>query len=83
MPARDLAGLTSALTSLGYSPQSSLPLRISHYDPKLGGINCDSDCSTMASGDNTWSWAGGKNGVYAAACPREWAFGTRFLYGGV
>lgn len=81
-PTRDLAGLSSALTSLGYSPQSSLPLRVSHYNPKLGGTNCDHDCNTMASGDNTWSWTGGKNGVYAAACPPAWPFGTRFSYGG-
>lgn len=59
---------------------SDYKLRLSWYDPALGGINCDSDCSTMASGDKTASWVGGKNGVFAAACPREWGWqtGTRF-----
>jgi len=60
------------------------PLRLSHYDPVLGGTNCDSDCSIMASGDRVAGWVGGRNGVYAAACPREWGWriGTRFNVGG-
>ncbi|MBK8987398.1 MAG: M23 family metallopeptidase [Chloroflexi bacterium] len=81
-PYRDLAGLVQALRSLGYSPSSDVGLRISHYEPAAGGINCDSDCGHMASGDVTWDWTGGKGGVYAAACPPAWPFGTRFSYAG-
>ena len=56
------------------------PLRISWYDPSLGGTNCDHDCTTMASGDKVASWIGGRGGVYAAACPRSdgWHHGQRF-----
>lgn len=70
------------------------PLRLSHYDPSLcydakGNIiantNCDSDPTTMASGDKVASWVNGRNGVYAAACPREWGWGhgTRFTVAGL
>lgn len=61
------------------------PLRLSHYDPALGGTNCDHDCSTMASGDKVADWVGGRNGVYAAACPREWGWhhGKHFYVSGV
>ena len=62
------------------SYHADYPLRISWYDPSLGGTNCDSDCSTMASGDKVASWLGGRGGVYAAACPRSdgWHHGKRF-----
>lgn len=84
-PARDIATLTKALAALGYNDgqgNDGTALRVSHYDPSLGGTNCDSDCSTMASGQKVAAWVGGKNGIYAAACPPEWPFGTRFeLYG--
>jgi hypothetical protein len=61
------------------------PLRISWYDPSLGGTNCDHDCTTMASGDKVASWLGGRGGVYAAACPRSdgWHHGLRFELDGV
>lgn len=82
LPTYDLARLNGLLKELGYSTTS--PLRVSHYDPSAGGTNCDSDCSTMASGQKVADWVGGQNGVYAAACPAEWPFGTRFeLYGRV
>ena len=63
----------------------SYPLRISWYDPSLGGTNCDHDCTTMASGDKVASWIGGRGGVYAAACPRSdgWHHGKRFVLDGV
>lgn len=57
----------------------NVPLVLSEYRPSEGGVNCDSDCSTMASGDKVSSWLLGQNGVRAAACPREWAFGTHFV----
>lgn len=65
--------------------KANYPLRISHYDPSLGGINCDHDCSTMASGDSVSEWVNGKNGVYAAACPRSngWHIGKRFSIDGI
>lgn len=81
-PYINLAGFVQALAALGYSPASDVGLRISHYEPAAGGINCDSDCGHMASGDVTWDWTGGKGGVYAAACPPAWPFGTRFSYAG-
>lgn len=82
VPAIDLAGISQGLARFGYSENGGNPLRVSHYDPSLGGTNCDSDCSTMASGHKVAAWVGGQNGVYAAACPAEWPFGTRFeLYG--
>ena len=61
------------------------PLRISWYDPSLGGTNCDHDCTTMASGDKVASWIGGRGGVFAAACPRSdgWHHGQRFELDGV
>lgn len=64
---------------------ASFPLRISTYRPELGGINCDGDCSTMASGDRVASWVGGRSGVFAAACPRSggWSHGTRFSLNGM
>lgn len=64
------------------SNYNNVQLRISHYVPALGGTNCDSDCTTMASGDKVAEWTLGKNGVYAAACPREWPFGTKFTLDG-
>lgn len=57
-------------------------LSMSHYVPTQGGTNCDSDCTTMASGDKVVNWTFGRNGIYAAACPQEWAFGTRFTVAG-
>lgn len=57
---------------------NGVELAVSSYDPSEGGINCDGDCTTMASGDKVADWVLGQNGVYAAACPREWPFGTRF-----
>lgn len=66
-----------------FSGNADYPLRISWYDPSLGGTNCDSDCTTMASGDKVASWIGGRGGVYAAACPRSggWYHGLRFSVG--
>lgn len=85
VPARDLTALAKALAALGYNGgqgNDGAALRVSHYDPSLGGTNCDSDCSTMASGQKVADWVNGRDGIYAAACPPEWPFGTRFeLYG--
>jgi len=65
------------------SSYDGVKLRVSSYRPSEGGINCDSDCSTMASGDKVASWALGKNGVYAAACPQEWPMRTHFQLEGI
>lgn len=65
---------------LANTPQKRI--RISAYDYRKGGVNCDSDCSVMASGDESASWLNGRNGIFAAACPSEWAFGTRFIADG-
>lgn len=75
-----------SLNWLEYQPSvADYPLRISWYDPSLGGTNCDHDCTTMASGDKVASWIGGRGGVMAAACPRSdgWHHGRRFEIDGV
>lgn len=81
------APANTVLARISNAPKvtADYPLRISWYDPSLGGTNCDSDCSTMASGDNVASWIGGRGGVYAAACPRSdgWHHGQRFELDGV
>jgi hypothetical protein len=44
-----------------------VPMVINTYDPTLGGINCDQDCTRMGVTpiqDYHWDWA--------AACPVEW-----------
>lgn len=56
-------------------------VKISHYNPSLGGINCalfyNGDCvSNMANGE-TWKDYFGKNNTIA--CPPELAFGTKIL----
>ena len=78
-------GDVQQLASLGVTMTMDYPLRISWYDPSLGGTNCDGDCTTMASGDKVASWIGGRGGVYAAACPRSdgWHHGQRFELDGV
>jgi hypothetical protein len=45
-------------------PLSDLPALVSVYDPALGGANCDSDCSTVATGPFEPEMYG-----TAAACP--------------
>lgn len=92
-PAGKAAAITAVANSFDWIRQQ-YPLRGSHYDPALGGTNCDHDCSVMASGDSTFSWAGGKDGVYASACANRpdlgWVIGsaskgtagTRFTAGG-
>jgi len=57
-------------------------LTVSSYRPSEGGINCDADCETMASGDKVSSWTLGVDGIRAAACPQEWPFGTKFQLAG-
>lgn len=80
-----VSGPITSSKQAGNAAPGSYPLRLSYYNPALGGINCDHDCSTMASGDKTAWWVGGQNGVYAAACPREWGWGhgTRFTVAGL
>lgn len=71
------------------------PLRPSYYDPSLcydangrviANTNCDSDPTTMASGDKVADWVGGRNGIYASSCPRRpdmgWQHGTQFTMAG-
>lgn len=84
-PDSRMAMLVNGLAKLSFPGQTAVagtpgqnPLRVSHYDPSLGGTNCDSDCSTMASGEKVANWVGGVSGIYAAACPTDWPFGTRF-----
>ena len=48
--------------------QNGKPLKISWYDPLLGGVNCDHDCSTMATGTKVTEDRYGRT----AACIRDW-----------
>jgi hypothetical protein len=57
-------------------------IRLSHYKPWLGGVNCArfmaGQCvSRMASGERWQNWIN-----RAAACPREWPFGTLLILPG-
>lgn len=54
-----------------------ITLRVSHYWPELGGVNCghfvNGECiSKMANGER-WQ----ENTGYALACPKELEFGTK------
>ena len=70
---------TTAQTSSGsISHYSDLPIKISMYDPALAGINCDSDCSTMASGQKVVDWYG-----KSLACPSEFPLWTEFYIEGI
>lgn len=45
----------------------ALPIRASYYNPALGGINCDEDCSTTGDGtpvEQCYGWC--------MACPPGW-----------
>ena len=59
---------------LDYKHQNNeLAILITWYDPKLGGINCDSDCSMLADGSATANAIYyGNAPVSTAACLREW-----------
>lgn len=47
---------------------SAKPLRISWYDPRRGGVNCDSDCTTMSTGTKVTPERYGRT----AACIKPW-----------
>lgn len=56
-------------------------VKISHYDPSLGGTNCawfhNGDClSNMANGESWKLYYGNNNTI---ACPIELPFGTRIM----
>lgn len=56
---------------------NSIILKVSHYWPELGGVNCanfqDGECkSKMANGERWQDWVG-----VAIACPKELEFGTK------
>lgn len=53
------------------------PLKISWYDPLLGGVNCDHDCTTMATGVKVTEDRYGRT----AACIREWTGRTVIIPG--
>ncbi len=59
-----------------------IDVRLSHYWPPLGGVNCArfvaGECvSRMASGEPWQAWVG-----RAAACPATWPFGTVIILPG-
>jgi hypothetical protein len=49
----------------------AIDIRISWYDPALGGVNCDGSCATMAAGHDPRDWYG-----RALACPPEFPIGS-------
>lgn len=72
----DYAGRQTQTTALT-APRQEKPLKISWYDPALGGINCDSDCTTMASGVKVTPDRYGRT----AACIRPWLGKTVVIAG--
>lgn len=65
-------------TTRPYEKKNYITVKVSHYWPDLGGVNCltfkNGKCiSKMANGE-TWQSAVGKNAI---ACPRELKFGTK------
>lgn len=63
--------------------------RMSNYWPPDGPPNCwtpqwlNGYCYAKMKSGQTWeSWVNGQNGVYALACPEEYAFGTVFVLPG-
>jgi hypothetical protein len=66
----------TATTAAPVPPGELRQVRLSHYWPPLGGVNCfrfvSGQClSPTASGEPWQAWVG-----KGAACPREWPFGT-------
>lgn len=57
------------------SSKGGKPLKISWYDPLLGGVNCDHDCTTMTTGVKVTPDRYGRT----AACIREWTGRTVFI----
>jgi len=60
---------------------NSIILKVSHYWPELGGVNCgnfqNGECtSKMANGERWQDWVG-----VAMACPKELEFGTKIKIG--
>jgi len=51
------------------------PIKLTWYDPQLGGINCDGDCSTLGNGQRVTEDLYGRS----AACPLEWIGDTLLL----
>lgn len=51
---------------------------LSWYDPALGGINCDADCTRLADGSPVAAWYD-----RAIACPPEFALGAQIDIPGV
>ncbi len=61
-------GVYLAAVDISAATPGNKPLKISWYDPRLGGVNCDGDCSTMASGVKVTPDRYGRT----AACIPEW-----------
>lgn len=58
--------------------KASKPLIMSDYNPRKGGINCDSNCGQVANGTSTWQWY--ETGM---ACIPEWtARGQKIMIDG-
>lgn len=69
--ARPLSEQPSATPATASAAVGDLPILLTWYNPQLGGINCDSDCSTMADG---LGWGVGDYGRVAACLP-DWLGG--------
>jgi hypothetical protein len=61
-------GQGQTIPSGQYIAQGDKPLKISWYDPDLGGINCMAPCDVMATGEKVTEWRYGRT----AACIPEW-----------
>jgi hypothetical protein len=77
-----IAGVAEALNIAPPPAGNVVNVRLSHYWPALGGVNCfrfiAGECvSPTASGAPWQEWIG-----RGAACPMEWPFGTAFTLPG-
>jgi hypothetical protein len=68
MEGQERPALATTAFTLASFPGSQKPLKISWYDPDLGGINCMDPCDQMATGTKVEEWRYGRT----AACVPEW-----------
>ena len=74
---KDANGRTVNFLDWQTTNRQTKPLKISWYDPILGGINCDHDCSVMATGVKVTEDRYGRT----AACIQEWTGRTVVIEG--
>ncbi len=78
----DKVFLDPELEVLENPEDNSIVLRVSHYNPDLGGVNCanfvDGECISNMANAEKWQ----ENIGIAIACPKELEFGTKIKING-